>query len=162
MDTLRADHLSACGNPDHLTPHIDALSRCGTLIPGVITPANTTLPAHASLLTSLPPEGHGGLGNGMAIQRGLPTLARACKDNGMATAAMVSSWVVGSGWNLEQGFDEFVPLYKTERRPAPSNPGRYLPLRAADTSRAASRWLRRLAGQRIHALGPLHGSAPGV
>lgn len=60
----------------------------------------------------------------------------------MSTAAMVSCWVVGTSWNLGQGFDEYVPLYQTERRPAPSSANRFLPLRAVDTSRAACRWLR--------------------
>ncbi len=143
VDTLRTDHLSTCGHPAQISPHLDDLARHGTLIPHVVTPANTTLPAHASLLTSLPPEGHGGFGNGIAIGGELPTLARACRHSGMATAAMVSSWVVGTGWNLEQGFDQYLPLYKTGRRPSAATPSGFLPLQAGDTSRAAARWLRR-------------------
>jgi len=147
IDTLRADHLSACGAADRLSPHLDALSRRGALFPSLVTPANTTLPAHASLFTSLPPEGHGGFKNGMAIRTGLPTLALTCRGAGMATAAMVSSWVVGPDWNLLQGFDEYVLVYKTLDR-SKSPPRRKQDAirkptpRAGDTTRHAARWLR--------------------
>jgi len=141
IDTLRADHLSATGHLDRLTPHLDQMARRGILAPAVVTPANTTLPAHASLLTSLPPEGHGGFGNGRAIRGDIDSLARSCRKHGMATAAMVSSWVVGPGWNLEQGFEAYIPVYKTERRSAPPPSPSHRPCRAEDITRAACRWL---------------------
>ena len=64
VDTLRADAVSAYGNPLPTTPHIDRLSRRGTTYANAQSAAPWTKPSVASLLTGLAPREHG-------VRRGL-------------------------------------------------------------------------------------------
>lgn len=59
VDTLRADHVGAYGYERDTTPRIDALARAGTVFDFTLAQSNWTVPATASLLTSLYPTGHG-------------------------------------------------------------------------------------------------------
>ncbi len=59
VDTLRADHVGAYGYERDTTPRIDALARTGALFDFTLAQSNWTVPAAASLLTSLYPSGHG-------------------------------------------------------------------------------------------------------
>ena len=49
LDTLRADRLSCYGYPRETTPQIDAFAEGGVLYERAISPAQWTIPAHASL-----------------------------------------------------------------------------------------------------------------
>jgi arylsulfatase A-like enzyme/tetratricopeptide (TPR) repeat protein len=108
IDTLRADHLGAYGFRGSISPHIDALAREGTVFENVHSPVPMTLPAHASMLTGTFPPTHGLRDN---LEKRLPeasvTLAERLKARGLATGAVVSSFVLDRRFGLSQGFDTY-------------------------------------------------------
>jgi len=59
IDTLRADHLRSYGYPRETTPRLDALATEGAVLERTYAHSNWTIPATASLLTSLLPSEHG-------------------------------------------------------------------------------------------------------
>lgn len=106
IDTLRADYLSSYGFPRQTTPHLDAIARQGVLFQNVLSPVPITLPAHSSMLTGTLPPYHGvhdNLNNRLADSN--LTLAELLKAKGFLTAAIISSFVLDSRFNLSQGFD---------------------------------------------------------
>ena len=107
IDTLRADHLSAYGNPSVLTPHLDRLSRRSRTFADVRTVAPLTLPAHATMLTGLDPWEHGVRNNGQRLGAGGSTLAERFRERGMASGAFVSSYVLHRSFGLDRGFDVY-------------------------------------------------------
>jgi len=59
IDTLRADHVGVYGYSRETTPFIDSLAGGGTVFANAYAQSNWTVPATASLLTSLYPAEHG-------------------------------------------------------------------------------------------------------
>jgi choline-sulfatase len=108
IDTLRADHVGSYGFPRATTPNIDAVAREGVLFKNVHSPVPMTLPAHSSMLTGTLPPSHGVRDN---LHERVPdsslTLAEILKAKGLATAAVVSSFVLDHRFNLSQGFDSY-------------------------------------------------------
>ncbi|MGH7342700.1 MAG: sulfatase-like hydrolase/transferase, partial [Candidatus Rokuibacteriota bacterium] len=74
VDTLRADHLGSYGHPRVRTPNLDRLAAEGLRFTHAYSASNTTLPSHASLLTSTSLRRHGVLSNRRAAPASLPTL----------------------------------------------------------------------------------------
>jgi arylsulfatase A-like enzyme len=74
IDSLRSDHVHAYGYARETTPTIDGLARDGALFRTAVSPTSWTLPAHLTLLTSLPPEEHGVVRDDMRMreERALP------------------------------------------------------------------------------------------
>lgn len=108
IDTLRADHLSSYGFPKETTPHIDALAAEGARFEDVVSPVPLTLPAHSSMLTGTLPTRHGVHDNlGYALPDSSTTLAELLRARGLATGAVVSSFVLDSRFHLDQGFDSY-------------------------------------------------------
>ena len=58
LDTTRADHLGSYAYPRPTTPFLDELAERGIRFTRAFTPSPLTVPAHASILTSLFPEQH--------------------------------------------------------------------------------------------------------
>src|SRR5271157_759836 len=58
-DTTRADHFSSYGYFRNTTPNVDQFARRGVLFENAISPSSWTLPAMASVFTSLLPHQHG-------------------------------------------------------------------------------------------------------
>ena len=104
IDTLRADHLGSHGGPA-ATPHMDRLAREGADLLHATTPTPSTGPAHASLMTGLHPWRHGVLANAVRLSDEFPTLAALANAEGIATAAVVSSFVLKKKFGLKRGFD---------------------------------------------------------
>jgi arylsulfatase A-like enzyme len=107
IDSLRADHVGAYGHPQDTTPTIDALARDGALFAWAITSAPWTIPAHATLLTGLPPEVHGVTSYVRRLAPDAVTLAEALRDAGWDTAAFVSGPTVSARYGFDQGFASF-------------------------------------------------------
>jgi uncharacterized sulfatase len=108
LDTLRADRLSCYGYPRETTPHLDAFAEEGVLFERAISPAQWTIPAHASLFTGEYPTTH------MTHQihdkhtAALPTLAEHLRDAGYATVGFCNNPLLGIVENdLDRGFEEF-------------------------------------------------------
>jgi len=108
LDTLRADRLSCYGYHRRTTPNIDAFARQGTLFERAISPAQWTIPAHASILTGEYPTTH------MTTQifdrhsREQRTLAEMLHEIGYQTVGFCNNPLLGVVDNeLDRGFDEF-------------------------------------------------------
>ena len=108
IDTCRADRLSCYGYTPKTTPNIDEIAKKGILFENVISPVPTTLPAHSSMLTGTIPPYHGVHDNvGDILGDSSITLAEVLKQNGFATAAFVSTFVLDSKFGMKQGFDVY-------------------------------------------------------
>ncbi len=126
LESARADRLGPYRGGGGVSPHLDRLAADGIVYERAYTPANTTLAAHASLLTGRLPARHGageapdgaialpdvvGTPEGWQHRRAhplradVPTLAEALRAAGYATAAVVSGpWLVRA-FGLGRGFD---------------------------------------------------------
>jgi Flp pilus assembly protein TadD len=102
IDTLRADRVGR-----GLTPTIDGLARRGTWFTNVRAAAPLTLPSHVSIMTGALPPAHGVRENGVVFDRKTPTIARAFRDAGYATAAFVGAYVLNRRFGLDEGFQTY-------------------------------------------------------
>ncbi len=117
IDTCRADYLSCYGYPRKTTPNIDAIADTAALFENVISPVPLTLPSHCSMMTGTIPPYHGVHDNDNYWLNGQNiTLAEVLKENGFATAAFVSAFVLDSQFALDQGFDTYYDNF--DRQPA--------------------------------------------
>ena len=115
IDTLRADRLPAYGYREIETPHIDALRRDGILFENAWSHCPMTLPAHVSMLTGLLPTEHGVRNNlgYLFDEKKHISLPRLLAQNGYATGAAVSSYVLRAGTGMGAAFDFYddaIPL----------------------------------------------------
>lgn len=113
IDTLRADHLGAYGYDRDTSPRIDALATQGTLFENASAQAPWTVPATASLLTSLYPSQHGAEVEGEVkqlgetppnqLRAGVATLGQILKNDGLHTALLSANpYLYG---RFKRGFD---------------------------------------------------------
>jgi arylsulfatase A-like enzyme/Flp pilus assembly protein TadD len=137
IDTCRADYLSCYGYPRKTTPNIDAIANEAALFENVISPVPLTLPSHCSMMTGTIPPHHGVHDNDNYWLNGRNiTLAEVLKENGFATAAFVSAFVLDSQFALNQGFNTYYDNFDLL-------PGRFKAneRRADKTTRLALDWL---------------------
>jgi choline-sulfatase len=146
IDTLRSDHLPVYGYKGVETPAVDALRRDSILFERAYTQVPETFPSHSSLLTGLLPAAAGvrdNVGYGLDSDH-LPYLPRLLRQQGYATGAAISAFVLRGETGLARGFD----LYDDHIN---SRVGRGLGgLRRAgsETLQALLPWLRSVAGKR--------------
>jgi arylsulfatase A-like enzyme len=108
IDTLRADKLGTYGGERNLTPHIDAFAERGVVFENASSHAPWTLPATASLLTSLYPLQHGAGGslpNFTALDPEVRTLASVFRERGYATGAIVNVAFLDRTFGLTREFE---------------------------------------------------------
>lgn len=106
IDTLRADHLGCYGYRPPTSPWIDAFSHEALLYEESIAAAPSTLPSHASMLTSLVGPHHGASiarGTGLALAH--LTLAEVLREHGYATASWNGGAQLDALYGLDQGFE---------------------------------------------------------
>ena len=136
LDTTRADHIGVYGQKAQLTPNIDRLAGRGAVFTRAFSHTPMTLPAHANILTGQTPLYHGVADNtGYRLDARFITLAEQLRGRGYATAAFVSSFVLGRTFGLDQGFD----LYHE-----PLSQDAFL---ASESVPAAQRWLGEQKGR---------------
>ncbi|MCP4902765.1 MAG: sulfatase-like hydrolase/transferase [bacterium] len=105
LDTTRADRLGCYGYEEDTTPFIDELANNATLFSNAFTTNPITLPAHTSILTGTYPLYHGVRDNStFVVPEDIVTLAEVLSEQDWDTAAFVSSFVLDSRFNLDQGF----------------------------------------------------------
>jgi len=105
IDTLRSDHLSSYGYRSATQPSIDAFRKDAILFESAFSQCPQTLVAHASMFTGLIPPSHGVRDNlGYVLKSEIPTLASILAENGYATGAAVSTYVLRRATNVGQGF----------------------------------------------------------
>jgi len=147
LDTLRADHLSCYGYHRRTSPHLDRYAESGVLFERAISPAQWTIPAHASLFTGEYPSTHGTAQIHDRHHPGLMTLAERLQQAGYGTVGFCNNPLLGVVDNgLDRGFDAFY------------NYGGAIPNRP-DISEARPNMIKRIgvrlarAGQRV--VGPI-------
>ncbi|MBN1586569.1 MAG: sulfatase-like hydrolase/transferase [Candidatus Omnitrophica bacterium] len=104
-DTVRASDLESSGG-QALTPQLSALAARGVSFSQAHCQVPLTVPSHASLLTGLYPHTNGSVSNFHPLPSPQRTLAEILKDQGYATAAVLSGYTLKDRLaNLSQGFD---------------------------------------------------------
>lgn len=107
IDSLRADHLGAYGYRRATSPNIDAIARGGTAFETVISPTSWTLPAHMTMLTSLPPEKHGVITDRFRLAHDIETVPQRLHRAGYDTAGFVSATYLDGLFGFNRGFDVY-------------------------------------------------------
>ncbi len=111
VDTLAARRMSLHGYARDTTPHLTRLARGGTLFTGAVSSSSWTLPAVASLLTGLPPNTHGVLGDSRSwLMDGLTTWPERLREQGLVGAAFVANALLARANNFDQGFEHWEQL----------------------------------------------------
>ncbi|TNE85465.1 MAG: hypothetical protein EP330_25615 [Deltaproteobacteria bacterium] len=126
LDTVRADHLSACGYERDTSPYLTSLAASGAALScRAYAPGSWTLPSHASYFTGLEVTEHGAefspggveISKGNLTVRGLseepPTLSEQLAARGYSTHAVSANPVVSRYTGLDRGFDDarFAPQF---------------------------------------------------
>ncbi len=108
IDTLRSDHLGCYGYPRPTTPAIDGFRRDAIMARMALANAPSTLPSHASLMTSLIPQHHGASHtHRIPLSREALTLAEVLQEQGYETLAVVGSGQLVRQYGLAQGFEVY-------------------------------------------------------
>jgi hypothetical protein len=112
IDTLRRDRVGCYGAATVTTPRIDEVATAGARFADARTPAPLTLPAHATMLTGLPPSVHGVRVNGATrlsdrAGRDFPLLAERLSAAGRRCGAFVSAGPLAGFFGLAHGFEVY-------------------------------------------------------
>jgi arylsulfatase A-like enzyme len=110
LDTTRRDRLSLYQRARAVptTPELDAFAADAAVFTRAVSPAQWTIPAHASIFTGLYPSAHGLTQAAQALRPTDPTLAEILRAGGYRTAAFCNNPLVGVLYNgLQRGFAEF-------------------------------------------------------
>lgn len=108
LDTLRRDRLSGYGYGRSTTPELDAFAESATVFDRAVSPAQWTIPAHASLFTGLYPTTHQLIEANRQLPTDFPTLAELLQANGYRTAGFCNNPLLGVlDHGLQRGFDNF-------------------------------------------------------
>ena len=106
IDTLRPDHLGCYGHDQPTSPNVDRFREGAALFSTAITQAPSTLPSHATMLTSLLPEHHGAFfARRTPLPGDLPTLATVLAGAGYRTAAFTGGGQIAPEFGLDRGFE---------------------------------------------------------
>lgn len=108
IDTCRADYLSCYEHSRTSTPNIDRVAGEGFLFTHAVSPVPLTLPAHSTMLTGTNPPAHGVRDNlNYHLHADNLTLAEILREQGFATGAVVSAFVMDARFGLQQGFASY-------------------------------------------------------
>ena len=115
IDTVRADHTGPYGATSLQTPTLDALARDGIVFERAISQVPLTWPSHAVILTGTYPFQNGVQDfTGEPLDPRFRSVAQIFKQQGYATAAVVSSFVLDRSWGLARGFDFYDDAFSPE------------------------------------------------
>lgn len=134
-DTLRADKLGCYGSELGLTPYIDRFAAASSVFDHATSHAPWTLPATASLFTSLYPQQHGAGGrlpNFTGLNPAVETLAERFLNAGYWTHAIVNVAFLGGTFGLTRGFEQVDERFYNNNLQVRS---------AAETTDAALAWI---------------------
>lgn len=116
IDTLRPDRLGCYGMKPSLTPNIDRMASTGVRFTQAITGGSWTQAAFPVMLTSTYASAYGGCISPLAPER--PSPVQCLADCGFATAAFVTSPLLGRSYAYQRGFEHFADLAPGEKDPA--------------------------------------------
>jgi uncharacterized sulfatase len=143
LDTLRRDHLSLYGYSRRTSPALEDFAQRAVTFQRAISPAQWTIPAHASLFTGLYPVQHQ-LTQAFGVLSAMhPTLAEVLRQADYQTVAFCNNPLLGLlDHGLQRGFEHFYNYAgATPNRPidsARSPLRRRLGLRLRQVARAAT------------------------
>lgn len=139
IDTLRPDRLACYGGDPEIGTGICDLARHGTRFVWSFSPAPSTAPSIASILTSSWPSGHAVTQFATtALSLRAQTLAESLSDAGYDTAAFVANPVLRRGRRFEQGFT----IYDDRMTRSEPNRPELQEREAGEITDAALAWLR--------------------
>jgi len=108
LDTHRYDRLGCYGYPRGTSPNLDTFASKATLFENAISPAQWTIPSHASMFTGLPPSVHHTTQANSVLDDRFKTLAEILSCVGYNTIGYCNNPLVGLIHNnLKRGFQEF-------------------------------------------------------
>ncbi|MCA9936531.1 MAG: sulfatase, partial [Anaerolineales bacterium] len=108
LDTQRADRLGVYGHRQDISPNIDQFANEGVLFEQAISPAQWTIPSHASLFTGRYPTAHQVTQSSHSLSPDLPHLAEVIRAAGYETVGFCNNPLVGILNNgFKRGFDTF-------------------------------------------------------
>ncbi len=134
LDTTRADHMSTYGYSRETSPNLTALARDALSFTQARSPAEWTVPGHASMLTGMYPSRHGAHYAGSwqsgpqiyGRKRVLPlpedrvTMAEVLRDHGYRTGAFIANFAnLYRGFGMAQGFDHYDDAPGVILKPVP-------------------------------------------
>lgn len=108
IDTLRADHVGACGYGRETTPTLDRLAEEGVLFCLGYTASNESVPSHLTMLTGRYPQSHGVVANSQKIDEQQTTLAELLGRRGFRTAAFTTFPLMAMWETTGKGFEHIV------------------------------------------------------
>ncbi len=115
IDTVRADHLGCYGATDVKTPTLDGLARDGIVFERAISQVPLTWPSHAAILTGTYPFQNGVQDfTGQPLDPRFRSVAQVFKQQGYATGAVVSAFVLDRSWGLSRGFDFYDDAFSAQ------------------------------------------------
>lgn len=115
IDTVRADHIGCYGATGVKTPILDALARDGIVFERAISQVPLTWPSHAAILTGTYPFQNGVQDfTGQPLDERFRSVAQVFKQQGYATGAVVSAFVLDRSWGLARGFDSYDDAFSAE------------------------------------------------
>jgi arylsulfatase A-like enzyme len=107
LDTFRGDRLGAFGNPDGLTPNLDAFAKEAVVFDHVYSQAVQTNPSHTSLFTSHYPSEEVDTDGGTHVPDEMPLLAQLLSLYDYHTGAFVGGGDLSPYRGLDKGFDVY-------------------------------------------------------
>ena len=113
IDTLRRDHVSLYGYPRLTTPGLSNFADDGVVFDDAVSTSSWTLPAHASLLTSLNPSFHGAVDLHQGLSSSLMGLPKLLQERGFFTQAIVTHLYLSEQYGFGAGFDRHTFLPET-------------------------------------------------
>jgi arylsulfatase A-like enzyme len=105
-DTLRPDYLSPYG-ADFETSFFDGLADSGTLFENAYAAGPGTPVSHAALFSGQYPS-TSGVGGQVDVPTDIPHVAEHFRDAGYETFGMPGPSRIGSHWQYDRGFDEYL------------------------------------------------------
>jgi arylsulfatase A-like enzyme len=108
VDTLRPDRLECYGGAEGVGRSICSLGDRGAQYQWALSPAPSTAPAIASIMTSRYPSYHGVTQFGVSrLEASAQTLAESLSLGGFSTGAVISNPVLSRSRKLDQGFETY-------------------------------------------------------
>jgi arylsulfatase A-like enzyme/Tfp pilus assembly protein PilF len=115
IDTVRADHTGPYGAKGVATPTLDALAHDGIVFDRAISQVPLTWPSHAVILTGTYPFQNGVQDfTGQPLDPRFTSVAQVFKQQGYATGAVVSAFVLDRSWGLARGFDFYDDAFSSQ------------------------------------------------
>jgi arylsulfatase A-like enzyme len=144
LDTQRADRLGCYGYERPLTPNLDRFAAQGTLFEQAVSPAQWTIPSHASFFSGLYPTAHQVTQSNHSLSPDVPHMAEVLRDSGYQTVGFCNNPLVGI---LNNGFKRGFQTFYNYGGAIPSVPqhSSSLPWPLSRLSEAYTQFLRRIS-----------------